>query len=159
MYPVNQVILGGDSMFNSNLDGLDVQIQRMEAYRQKLKQLKESQQQQPIQKSLIWDQIDAEITPMSSEQKNRLLNNADYVDTYNELQSIVQVELLNLVKAKIENTEKGKELLSKQLKIVKKLKTKIIEDTDREMELFKKFKEYSKKHPDTSYDEFIKENM
>ena len=152
MYPVNQVILGGDSMFNSNLDDLDVQIQRMEAYRQKLKQLKESQQQQPIQKSLIWDQIDAEITPMSSEQKNRLLNNADYVDTYNELQSIVQVELLNLVKAKIENTEKGKELLSKQLKIVKKLKTKIIEDTDREMELFKKFKEYSKKHPDTSYD-------
>lgn len=159
MYPVNQVILGGDSMFNSNLDDLDVQIQRMEAYRQKLKQLKESQQQQPIQKSLIWDQIDAEITPMSNEQKNRLLNNADYVDTYNELQSIVQVELLNLVKAKIENTEKGKELLSKQLKIVKKLKTKIIEDTDREMELFKKFKEYSKKHPDTSYDEFIKENM
>lgn len=159
MYPVNQVILGGDSMFNSNLDDLDVQIQRMEAYRQKLKQLKESQQQQPIQKSLIWDQIDAEITPMSSGQKNRLLNNADYVDTYNELQSIVQVELLNLVKAKIENTEKGKELLSKQLKIVKKLKTKIIEDTDREMELFKKFKEYSKKHPDTSYDEFIKENM
>lgn len=159
MYPVNQVILGGDSMFNSNLDDLDVQIQRMEAYRQKLKQLKESQQQQPIQKSLIWDQIDAEITPMSNEQKNRLLNNADYVDTYNELQSIVQVELLNLVKAKIENTEKGKELLSKQLKIVKKLKTKIIEDTDREMELFKKFKEYSKKYPDTSYDEFIKENM
>lgn len=159
MYPVNQVILGGDSMFNSNLDDLDVQIQRMEAYRQRLKQLKESQQQQPIQKSLIWDQIDAEITPMSNEQKNRLLNNADYVDTYNELQSIVQVELLNLVKAKIENTEKGKELLSKQLKIVKKLKTKIIEDTDREMELFKKFKEYSKKHPDTSYDEFIKENM
>lgn len=159
MYPVNQVILGGDSMFNSNLDDLDVQIQRMEAYRQKLKQLKESQQQQSIQKSLIWDQIDAEITPMSNEQKNRLLNNADYVDTYNELQSIVQVELLNLVKAKIENTEKGKELLSKQLKIVKKLKTKIIEDTDREMELFKKFKEYSKKHPDTSYDEFIKENM
>ena len=41
MYPVNQVILGGDSMFNSNLDDLDVQIQRMEAYRQKLKQLKE----------------------------------------------------------------------------------------------------------------------
>ena len=38
MYPVNQVILGGDSMFNSNLDDLDVQIQRMEAYRQKLKQ-------------------------------------------------------------------------------------------------------------------------
>ena len=87
---------------------------------------------------------------MNNEQKNRLLQDADYVDTYNELQSIVQSELLNLVKVKIESTERGKELLSKQLKIVKRLKTKIIDDTNREMELFKKFKEYSKTHPDTS---------
>ena len=34
-----------------------------------------------------------------------------------------------------------------------------IEDTDREMEMFKRFKEYSKEHPNTSYDEFIKETM
>lgn len=159
MYPVNQVILGGESMFN-NLDDIDMQIQRMEAYRQKLKQLRESQQSQSIQqKQLIWDEIDAEITPMSNEQKNRLLQDADYVDTYNELQSIVQSELLNLVKNKIESTERGKELLSKQLKIVKKLKAKIIDDTNKEMELFKKFKEYSKEHPNTSYEEFIKESI
>ena len=160
MYPVNQVILGGESMFN-NLDDIDMQIQRMEAYRQKLKQLRESQQQiHPVQqKQLVWDEIDAEIAPMNNEQKNRLLQDADYVDTYNELQSIVQSELLNLVKGKIESTERGKELLSKQLKIVKRLKTKIIDDTNREMELFKKFKEYSKEHPNASYEEFIKENI
>lgn len=160
MYPVNQVILGGESMFN-NLDDIDMQIQRMEAYRQKLKQLRESQQQpQPVQqRQLVWDEIDAEITPMSNEQKSRLLQDADYVDTYNELQSIVQSELLNLVKGRIESTERGKELLSKQLKIVKRLKTKIIDDTNREMELFKKFKEYSKEHPNASYEEFIKENI
>ena len=160
MYPVNKVILGGESMFN-NLDDIDMQIQRMEAYRQKLKQLRESQQQiHPVQqKQLVWDEIDAEIAPMNNEQKNRLLQDADYVDTYNELQSIVQSELLNLVKVKIESTERGKELLSKQLKIVKRLKTKIIDDTNREMELFKKFKEYSKEHPNASYEEFIKENI
>ena len=160
MYPVNQVILGGESMFN-NLDDIDMQIQRMEAYRQKLKQLRESQQQPQTvqQRQLVWDEIDAEIAPMSNEQKSRLLQDADYVDTYNELQSIVQSELLNLVKGKIESTERGKELLSKQLKIVKRLKTKIIDDTNREMELFKKFKEYSKEHPNASYEEFIKENI
>lgn len=160
MYPINQVILGGESMFNS-LDDIDVQIQKMEAYRQRLKQLKDSQQQTQYnsQKSLIWDEIDSEIAPMSNEQKNRLLQDSDYVDTYNELQSIVQSELLNLVKCRIENTEKGKDLLSKQLKIVKKLKTKIIDDTNKEMELFKRFKEYSKQYPNTSYEEFIKENM
>ena len=72
MYPVNQVILGGESMFN-NLDDIDMQIQRMEAYRQKLKQLRESQQQPQTvqQRQLVWDEIDAEIAPMSNEQKSR----------------------------------------------------------------------------------------
>lgn len=157
MYPVNQVILGGDSMLN-NLDDIDTQIQKMELYRQRLKQLKE-QQPQIQNRSLIWDEIDSEINPMSTEQKNRLLNNQEYLEIYNELQGIVQAELINLVKAKIENTDKGKDLLSRQLKIVRKLKSKIIEDTDREMEIFKKFKEYSKTHPNTSYEEFIKEAL
>ena len=158
--PLNQFILGGDSMFSNNLDDIDTQIQRMEAYRQRLKQIKESQQIQNSQpQRLIWDEIDSEITPMSSEQKNRLLQDQDYTSIYIELQSMVQSELLNLVKAKIEGSERGKDLLQKQLKIVRKLKTKIIEDTDREMEMFKRFKEYSKEHPNTSYDEFIKETM
>ena len=147
-------------MFSNNLDDIDTQIQRMEAYRQRLKQIKESQQIQNSQpQRLIWDEIDSEITPMSSEQKNRLLQDQDYTSIYTELQSMVQSELLNLVKAKIEGSERGKDLLQKQLKIVRKLKTKIIEDTDREMEMFKRFKEYSKEHPNTSYDEFIKETM
>ena len=158
--PLNQFILGGDSMFSNNLDDIDTQIQKMELYRQRLKQIKESQQIQNSQpQRLIWDEIDSEITPMSSEQKNRLLQDQDYTSIYTELQSMVQSELLNLVKAKIEGSERGKDLLQKQLKIVRKLKTKIIEDTDREMEMFKKFKEYSKEHPNTSYDEFIKETM
>ena len=158
--PLNQFIVGGDSMFSNNLDDIDTQIQRMELYRQRLKQIKESQQIQNSQpQRLIWDEIDSEITPMSSEQKNRLLQDQDYTSIYTELQSMVQSELLNLVKAKIEGSERGKDLLQKQLKIVRKLKTKIIEDTDREMEMFKRFKEYSKEHPNTSYDEFIKETM
>ena len=158
--PLNQFILGGDSMFSNNLDDIDTQIQKMELYRQRLKQIKESQQIQNSQpQRLIWDEIDSEITPMSSEQKNRLLQDQDYTSIYTELQSMVQSELLNLVKAKIEGSERGKDLLQKQLKIVRRLKTKIIEDTDREMEMFKRFKEYSKEHPNTSYDEFIKETM
>lgn len=158
MYPVNQVILGSEPMFNS-LDDIDIQIQKMEAYRQRLKQLKESQSSQPQQGKSIWNEIDMEVSPMSEEQKGRLLQDSEYMEIYNELQSMVQSEILNLVKGKIENTEKGKELLSKQLKVVKRLKTKIINDTNIEMELFKKFKEYSKTHPNASYDEFLKENL
>ncbi len=92
MLPVNQFILGGDSMLNSNLDDIDSQIQRMELYRQKLKQLKEqsqSNQTQSPQKCIIWDQIDQEINPMTDEQKNRLLQDQEYITNYNELQNLV----------------------------------------------------------------------
>lgn len=154
MYPVNQVILGGDSMFN-NLEDIDLQIQKMEAYRQRLKQLKDTN----INNKLIWDEIDAEITPLSNEQKNRLSSNEEYITIYNEIQKIVQTELLNLVKSKIESSPIGKELLIKQLTLVRKLKNKIIQDTDMEMELFKKFKEYSKSHPEVTYDQFLKDNI
>lgn len=59
----------------------------------------------------------------------------------------------------IEATPEGKELLQRQLKIVKKLKGKIIQETNREMEMFRKFREFSKTHPEVTYEEFIKASM
>lgn len=150
---LNQFILGGDPINNYDID---TQLQQMEAYRNKLQQLKTMQNQSP---KLIWDEIDYEIKPMTEEQKNILLRDEDYYEAYSRLQNLVQAEILNLVKSRIENNPEGKELLQKQLKIIKKLKGKIIEDTNREMELFKKFKEYSKQNPDVTYEEFIKANM
>lgn len=149
-YPINQVFLGNNPV--NSLDDIDMQIQRMESYRQKLKQMQ-------VPQKLIWDEIDAEINPMSEEQRNRLLQNEEYKEVYMDIQAVVQSELLNLIKGKIESTERGRDLLSKQLKIVKKLKGKIINDTNREMDLFNKFREYSKQHPNITYEEFIKNNI
>ena len=153
--PINQVILGGDSMFNS-LDDIDIQIQNMENYRKRLQQLKAAQMSP---EKLIWNDIDVEISPMTNEQRILLFQNEEYAQTYNRIQELVQTELLNLVKVKIENNPEGKELLNKQLKLVKQLKGKIIEDTNREMDLFKRFKEYSREHPEVTYDEFLKANL
>ena len=156
MYPINQVILGNDTLLN-NLDDLDNQLKKMELYKQKLQQLKEMQD--TTIKQSIWNEIDKEISPLSDEQKNRLFQNDEYIEVYTKIQSIVQTELLNLVKGKIENTDVGRNLLTEQLKIVKNLKSKIVNDTNMEMELFKKFKEYSKSHPTASYEEFLKNNI
>lgn len=172
MAPINQVFLGGSdpllgsSVINSNLDE---QLQLIEKYKQSLEAARQMKQQiqqvqplsqpQPQPQRLIWDEIDAEIGPMSEEQKAMLLRDDDYVDTYNRLQGLVQTEILNLVKGRIENTPEGKELLSNQLKIVKRLKGKIIQETNREMEMFRKFKEFSKEHPEVTYEEFIKASM
>ena len=153
MYPVNQVILGnsGDSMFNAMQD-IDTQLQMMEAYKSKLQQLKANQ----TSKRLIWDDIDAELNPLSDAQRFKLYNDSNYAETSQRLQQLVQAELLNLVKEKVERSPEGKELLERQLKLAKELKIKIVEDTNREMELFKRFKEYSSSHPEVTYDEFLK---
>lgn len=107
----------------------------------------------------ILNEVDAEIAPMSDEQKAMLLQDEDYVETYTKIQSMVQNEILNLVKGRIENIPEGKELLQSQLKIVKKLKGKIIQETNKEMEMFRKFREFSKTNPEITYEEFIKTNM
>jgi hypothetical protein len=164
MIPINQVILGGgDPLLGTSVVGnnLDEQLQLLERYKQNLeaaKQIKQQTAAAPIQK-LIWDEIDSEIVPMTEEQKNMLFQDEDYVETYTRIQGMVQAELLNLVKGRIESTQEGKDLLQSQLKIVKKLKGKIIQETNREMEMFRKFREFSKQHPEVTYDEFIKANI
>lgn len=104
----------------------------------------------------VWDLIDAEIEPLTNEQRNMLATNEEYVANYNNLQSMVQAEVLNLVRANIENSPEGKALLDNQLKLVKNLKTSIIEMSQREMQLFNAFKEASAKNPSLTYEEFIK---
>lgn len=168
MVPINQVFLGGsDPLLGGSVIGnnLDEQLQLIEKYKQSLEAAKQMRQQaqpkaqpQPQQR-LIWDEIDAEISPMSEEQKAMLFKDEDYVDTYNRIQGLVQAEILSLVKGRIEGTAEGKELLNSQLKIVKKLKNKIIQETNREMEMFRKFREFSKTHPEVTYEEFIKASM
>lgn len=60
------------------------------------------------------------------------------------------------LKTQIEGSPEGKALLDSQLKLVKNLKTSIIEMSQREMQLFNAFKEASAKNPSLTYDEFIK---
>lgn len=158
MIPVNQFILGGgdplllpsEKMTNS----IDEQIAFLQSQKQAINEayrrnavaaanngVVQNQQvipQQPVNQG-IWDAIDAEIAPLTQEQQNMLLTNQDYVTNYNALQSMVQAEVLNLVRGKIEASEEGKHLLEEQLKLVKLLKSKIVEVTNKEMELFKAF--------------------
>nr|UVY08762.1 MAG: hypothetical protein [Bacteriophage sp.]UWI41041.1 MAG: hypothetical protein [Bacteriophage sp.] len=174
MIPVNQFILGSsdpllypsEKMTNS----IDEQIAFLQSQKQAINEayrrnaipnanndVMQNQQvtQQPTTQG-IWDAIDAEIAPLTQEQQNMLLNNQDYVNNYNALQSMVQAEVLNLVRGKIEASEDGKHLLEEQLKLVKLLKSKIVEVTNKEMELFKAFKEASKTNPNLTYEEFLK---
>lgn len=160
MVPVNQVILGGDPLLSSGAINynLDNQLQMLEKYKQSLEAAKHMQQQ-PVTQKYLWDDLDYEISPLTEEQKNLLFGDPEYSANYEKIQLIVQKELINLVKGKIESYPEGKELLNNQLKVVRQLKGKIIEQTNMEMEMFKRFREFSKSNPGTTYEEFLKMNM
>lgn len=104
----------------------------------------------------IWDQIDSELSTLNEDQKQKLYSMSEYIDLNNQLQGKVQIELLNLVKSKIESDEEGKSLLKSLLDIIKSKKKVIIDESNRELELFNKFREFSKSNPDITYEQFIK---
>lgn len=83
-----------------------------------------------------------------------MLQNKDYAEVNTKLQGLVWSELVKLIKSKVETN--NKELLSKQLELIGKLKAKIVEEDTRELDLFNEFKEYSKTHPNATYNEFLK---
>lgn len=153
-YPVNQFILGSTDPMLSSIGDLDMQIQKSEAYIKKLQEFKRQQTSK-----LIWDCIDEEVSPLSDIQRTRLFNTPEYKKNANIIQNMVDTEILNLVKARIESTPQGKEILQKQLDTVHKLKNSIVEETNKEMEIFNSFKEFSKTNPNVTYEEFVKNNI
>ena len=156
MLPVNQVIVGGDPLLGSNTGfNIEEQLRQLELRRQSLESMRQLNPQ-AIPQTVIWNEIDAEIKVLSPAQIQKLFENEDYVRIYSKIQELVNTEILNLVKAKIESSAEGNQLLKEQLQILKTLKVKIMEDTDREVTLFKQFKEFSKTNPSVTYDEFLK---
>lgn len=152
MYPVNQVFLGNTDPLLSQED-ISRQIQTLKQYEAQLARL---QTKGTLHTDLIWDNIEKEMSSLTDSQKARFLEDKEYAEINNQLQIMVQTELINLVKEKIEANPEGKELLQRQFKLVKTLKNRIVEETDNEIAIFKKFQEFSKDNPNITYDEFIK---
>ena len=155
MIPVSQINIGGDPLLGAQGYNIEEQLRQLELRRQSLESMKQLNTQ-AIPQTVIWNEIDAEIKVLSPAQIQKLFENEEYVKIYTRIQELVNAEILNLVKYKIESSTEGNQLLRNQLDILKKLKTKILEDTDREVALFKQFKEFSKTNPNVTYDEFLK---
>lgn len=155
--PINQVILGGDPLLHSSYtNNIEEQIKYLEAYKQNLETMKVAQI--PVKDTLLWNAIDTEISTLNDEQKIKLFDDPEYTEIYSRVQSLVQIELLNTVKLKIESSEEGKTLLQRQLERLKHLKTCITEEYNKEVLMFQKFKEASNKNPNLTYEEFLKIN-
>ena len=146
------ILTGNNYSVPDYFKGLDDEISRLNDLKNKLYQ----KQQNTKHYSTIWDEIDKEVSALTTEQRNILGQDETYISIDRELQMMIQKELIDSVKDKIENNPRGKELLESQLKNIKDKKKQIVDASDKEMELFKKFKVAIQVNPNLTYAEFIK---
>lgn len=114
----------------------------------------------PINKAeSLWTKIDAEVANIDKYTSDALLNDENYKSINTQLQSVVQQELLFLVRDKVEQREDGKQLLEKQLQIIKQIKSNVSDKRNKDIDLFNRFKEYSRIHPETTYEQFLTKTL
>lgn len=107
----------------------------------------------------IWTKIDAEVANIDKYTSEALSTDENYKSINTQLQSIVQQELLFLVRDKVEQREDGKQLLEKQLQIIKQIKSNVSDKRNKDIDLFNRFKEYSRIHPETTYEQFLTKTL
>lgn len=94
------------------------------------------------------------VTNTIAYQRNILFNDKNYISIDTQLKILVQEALVNSVKNVIENSEIGNKLLTQQLNLIKTNKDKIIAESNRELETFKKFQIAAQANPNLTYKEF-----
>ena len=146
------ILAGNNYSTPDYFKGLDEEIGRLNELKQRINQ----RQQIPQNTYSLWEEIDKEVSALTNEQRSILGQDETYSSIDRELQMMVQAELINSVKSKIENSTRGKELLESQLKNIRDKKKQIVDASNKEMELFKKFQVAVQVNPNLTYAEFIK---
>jgi len=130
------------------------QINDMYAHLYKQQLLKEMQQQQniPQQKDWIGD-LDNVMKNLDSSVVEQLNTNQEFVSLNNQLQSMIQGEIMGLVKMKLNNYPSATDNIKKQLEI--------IEETDKQIKKTEKqnlaeLNDYMQNYSNLTFDEYKK---
>ena len=107
----------------------------------------------------FWVKIDNEVANVDKYTSDALASDENYKSINTQLQNIIQQELLFLVRDKVEQREDGKNLLEKQLQIIKQIKSNVSDKRNKDIDLFNRFKEYSRLHPETTYEQFLTKTL
>lgn len=158
MYPQYQVNLGQTDpiIARGSIPNYYNNLQDQIDYLEQLKTDIDNRTKQLPRKENTWDYIDNEIASLNDDQKKILFNDGKYKEYDAQLQSIIQKELINLVKDKIASSSTGKQLLSDMFNYIKTVKPNIIAEANKDLELFKKFQIAVSVNPNLTYTDFIK---
>ena len=138
------------------VDGSFNDLQELERRKQEL-----SMQQQQILQSRqtssptpLWDKLDEEVATLSVEQQHQMMADEEFAEINNKVTAIVQYEQLRLVKAKVEASPEGRELLQSLLKATQRVKGALETAQKQAYNEYEAFISESAKNPKLTLEEF-----
>lgn len=133
----------------------DDTLKQLELYKQQLlaNKTKLDQFGKPVPSVNAWDETERELGTLTDEQKAELMQDEQFVEVNSSIQLMLQDLLNKMLKPEMLKNEQGNKLLEQRLEIVRNLKKRIVKESGKRMELFK---EYTEKHSDMTWDEFLK---
>lgn len=159
MQGTNFNFFGGqqDPLLNSN--NMNEYIRALEQVQagmeQKKLQLMEMAKTQPQQEARsntpVWDEIDKLLGDLSDKEFEKVANDAEFIESQQNIMSILQAVQMKMVRPMVEGTPEGKKALEEHLQLVKHLKRSVHKEVDAEM---KDFEEYRKNYSHISWEDY-----
>lgn len=100
----------------------------------------------------LWDEIDKIEDSLTDGQRQYLMQNKEYVESFQYVSKLVQDEELRIIRPRIEITENGKEALKKHLSIVQRLRKDLAKEEEQRNTLLN---DYLTNHSDMTYKDYI----
>lgn len=142
---LHQTMFQTSSMNQNNLSDAYAQM-----YKQQL--MMEMQQQQQLSRDWVGD-LDKAMKELDSTTIEMLNNDIDFSTLNIQLQALIQHELMNLVKVKINSNNGAIDNIKKQMEIMKSTSQKV---KDEEKQNFNELNDYMKNYSHLTFDEYRK---
>jgi hypothetical protein len=147
-------------MQNFYIGGTDPLLSNTD-YEQKIAQLQQLQSQLQAQRNSIsqrtptpiWDEIDTITSNLGEAEYQSISLNIEFQESQKNIANILTNEQLKMLKPIIERTENGRKALENHLSLLRKLRHQNEKQRQEEMQLWR---EYTQKHSDKTYAEFLK---
>lgn len=140
------------SMFNQQANPSNLSDAYAQMYKQQLMMEMQQQQQQPLVRDWVGD-LDKAMKELDSTTAELLNSDSDFSTLSVQLQSLINMELIDLVKIKINTNEKAVDNIKRQMDIMKNTTQKVKEE---EKQNFNDLNDYLKNYSHLTFDEYRK---
>ncbi|MBR6516383.1 MAG: hypothetical protein IKT40_05960 [Bacilli bacterium] len=139
---------------NQNTNNVNLSEAYAQMYKQQLLMEIQQQQQNQANNSKDWiGELDSKMKELDATTADVLIKDKEFSELHNSLQSLIQSELINLVRIKINTNQNAIDNIKRQMEIMKISSQKI---KDEEKQNMNELNDYIKNYSNLTFDEYKK---